>query len=1082
MNRIYHLIIIAAALAVSFSCTDYQELDVPEGLSVNATMWSFSPGAASKPVTVRCGAKWTVASKPEWVNVESIISSTVPYQWDVTFAVSANREYDREGVVTFQSGSSSESISVAQEGEKGKYVPVQSVSIPSTLILTEGDSNKKLTVNILPSNASVKTVTWQSSAPNIVSVDGDGVLTATSVGSAVITVTTDDGGKTATCVVTVNEKVIPVTGVSLDKTSLTLTEEETYSLTATVAPANATDKSVTWTSSNTAVATVSSAGVVTAVKAGSATISVTTTDGGKKATCAVTVNPIHVTGVTLNMTSLTLTIGETETLTATVSPANATDKSVTWSSGNTSVATVSSSGVVTARAVGNATITVTTNDGGKKATCTVTVNPIHVTGVALNKTGLTLIVGETETLTATVSPADATDKSVTWSSSNTSVATVSSSGVVTAIKAGSATITVNTNDGGKTATCSLTVNLAQVAVDLGLPSGLKWASCNIGATKPEGYGDYYAWGETETKENASLETYKWGSGSNLISFTKYNTQSQYGTVDNKAVLDPEDDVAYVKLGGKWRMPTYTEWTELRTKCSWKETTQNGVYGRKVTGPNGNSIFLPAAGYQSGTNLNNVGSNGYYFSSSLDTDDPYLAWFVTFSSSVNRYFYIRGYGFSVRPVYGDVVSVQSVSLNTTSISLTEGKTQTLTATVSPSNATNKYVLWSSSDTSVATVSSSGGVTAIKAGSATITVETIDGGKTASCAVTVKPRVSGVSLDNSSISLTVGGTQTLTATVTPADALDKSVTWSSSNTSVATVSSNGVVTAKDVGNATITVTTNDGGKTATCAVTVTPMSVTGVSLNKNSLTMYENDSETLIATVTPSNATNKSVSWSSSNPAVANVNAVGHVSALAAGSAVITVTTDDGGKTATCSVTVKADPYGAVDLGLSVKWASFNYGASSVTATGGYYMWGDPTGTAVAMEYTPPSVNSVSGTQYDIVRKNWGGNWRIPTRSEINELYSNCTWTQTTVSGVSVLKVTGPNGASIYLPFTGYAMPASGPAGTVKITDSSNAYVMSADSYADSYGRFVYVYYFTPSGGRNSVSYNAEFVKFPIRPVR
>ena len=1050
MNRIYHLIIIAASLAVSFSCTDYQELDVPEGLSVNATMWAFSPGAVSQPVTVRCGAKWVVASMPEWVSVASIISSTVPYQWDVTFAVSANREYDREGVITFQSGSSSESISMAQEGEKGKYVPVQSVSIASTLTLTEGDSNKKLAVTILPSNASVKTVTWQSSAPNVVSVDENGVLKAETVGSAVITVTTDDGGKTATCVVTVKAKVIPVTGVSLDTTSLTLTEEETYSLTATVAPANATDKSVTWTSSNTAVATVSSAGVVTAVKAGSATISVTTTDGGKKATCSVTVNPIHVTGVTLNKTSLTLTIGETETLTATVSPANAADKSVTWSSSNTSVATVSSSGLITAKAVGTTTITVTTTDGGKKATCSVTVNPIHVTGVTLNKTSLTLIVGETETLTATVSPVDATDKSVTWSSSNTSVATVSSSGVVTAKAVGNATITVTTNDGGKTATCSVKVNPVSVT---GVSLDYTSLTMNVGNTQ--------TLTATVTPSDATDKSVTWSSSNTSVA-----TVSASGVVTAKAAGSATITVT-TNDGAKTATCAVTVNVPV-TGVSLDKTSLTMNVGDTqsltATVTPSNAADKSVTWSSSNTSVATVSSSGVVTAKGGGT--------ATVTVMTNDG------GWTATCAVTVIVPVTGVSLNKTTLTISEGDTQTLTATVTPSDATDKTVTWSTDNASVATVTTAGVVIAKAAGTAIITVTTHDGAKTASCAVTVKPRVTGVSLDNSSISLTVGSTQTLTATVTPADALDKSVTWSSSNTSVATVSSYGVVTAKAVGNATITVTTNDGGKTATCAVTVTPISVTGVSLNMSSLTLYENDSQTLVATVTPSNATNKSVTWSSSNSSVASVSSSGKVTALAAGSAVITVTTADGNKKATCSVTVKSDPYGAVDLGLSVKWASYNYGSSSITATGGYYMWGDPNGTAVPFDYSPPSVSSVSGTQYDIVRAHWGGNWRIPTRSEINELYSNCSFTKTTYSGVSVLKVTGPNGKSIYLPFTGYALPADGPIGTVQVTDTSNAYMMSAEAS----GGMVYVYYFTPSGGRSSVSYNAAFVKFPIRPVR
>ena len=181
-------------------------------------------------------------------------------------------------------------------------------------------------------------------------------------------------------------------------------------------------------------------------------------------------------------------------------------------------------------------------------------------------------------------------------------------------------------------------------VDLGLPSGLKWATCNVGANAPEEYGDYFAWGETTTKSTYDWSTYKWCNGS-------YDTQTKYCTVDNKTVLDKEDDAAAVNWGGKWRMPTKAEKDELRQQCTWTWTSKGGVNGYQVTGPNGKSIFLPAAGYRYGSSLDLVGSYGYYWSSSLDADGLYPAYYLNFSSgsvlwylSSNRY-----YGQSVRPV-------------------------------------------------------------------------------------------------------------------------------------------------------------------------------------------------------------------------------------------------------------------------------------------------------------------------------------------------------------------------------------------------------------------------------------------------
>lgn len=187
-------------------------------------------------------------------------------------------------------------------------------------------------------------------------------------------------------------------------------------------------------------------------------------------------------------------------------------------------------------------------------------------------------------------------------------------------------------------------------VDLGL--SVKWATCNVGANNPEDYGDYFAWGETTTKTTYNWSTYKYCNGS-YNTLTKYNNSSSYGSVDNKTELDLSDDVARANWGGSWRMPTDAEWTELREQCTWTWTTQNGVYGRKVTSKtNGNSIFLPAAGYRDGSSLTDAGSGGYYWSSSLCMDYPDGAWYVNFnSSSVHRYknFRSRYYGRSVRPV-------------------------------------------------------------------------------------------------------------------------------------------------------------------------------------------------------------------------------------------------------------------------------------------------------------------------------------------------------------------------------------------------------------------------------------------------
>ena len=191
-------------------------------------------------------------------------------------------------------------------------------------------------------------------------------------------------------------------------------------------------------------------------------------------------------------------------------------------------------------------------------------------------------------------------------------------------------------------------------VNLGLPSGTKWATCNIGANAPEEYGDYYAWGEIEGKSDYSWDTYKWCMGSHL-NMTKYCTNSWYGMVDNKSVLESEDDVAHIKWGGTWRTPTIEELRELEDKCTWEWITQNGVYGYRVIGPNGNSIFLPAAGSRyTSSREDDTGSYGCYWSSSLcRSSESCEAYRLRFNSDFRNCNFegydLRRFGYTVRPV-------------------------------------------------------------------------------------------------------------------------------------------------------------------------------------------------------------------------------------------------------------------------------------------------------------------------------------------------------------------------------------------------------------------------------------------------
>ncbi len=194
-----------------------------------------------------------------------------------------------------------------------------------------------------------------------------------------------------------------------------------------------------------------------------------------------------------------------------------------------------------------------------------------------------------------------------------------------------------------------TLKIDHEYVDLGLPSGLLWATCNVGASKPEDYGNYYAWGETKTKKTYNWSTYKL-CGGNWDNLTKYNTNPGFGNVDDKTVLDYIDDAARASWDDAWRMPTEAEMQELKDNCTWEWTTQNDVNGYCVTGTNGSCIFLPAAGYYQEGSLHNVGSYGYYWSSSLNTGYPSRAYYLYFGfGDVSMYSYVRVYGQPVRPV-------------------------------------------------------------------------------------------------------------------------------------------------------------------------------------------------------------------------------------------------------------------------------------------------------------------------------------------------------------------------------------------------------------------------------------------------
>ena len=1027
--------------------------------------------------------------------------------------------------------------------------PTSGVTLNKSATTIDAAYTEQLTATVTPSTASNQTVRWSSSNTAVATVDVQGNVSGISAGIATITATTYVGSHTATCEITVIYQ--PATGVTLSKSATSIAVGASEQLNATFEPNNASNKAVKWSSDNASVATVNAGGLVKAVSTGTATITVTTKDGGHTAACAVTVVQ-PVTGVTINKNSTTINVNDTEQLTATVAPANASNRTVIWNSSNTTVATVHN-GFVKAVSVGTAYITATTQDGDYSVTCTVRVNPVDitsafiddnfrnavytvigktapapimnndvshitsldvynsgiaslagieyfsglqslyctnnqltslnvsgltnlqwldcrynqltsldvsgltnlqtlyctnnqlpslnvsgltnlqwldcsynqlisldvsegmlslsyldcrynnmistddvigwdeslywsfypqntvVTGVSLSTTSATIVQGATVQLIATVLPDEATNQTVTWSSSTPSVALVDSNGKVTAVSAGTATITVTTHDGGYTATCTVTVNPEMDITSAFTDNNFRNAVyAVIGKTAPAPILNTDVIRITSLHVNnsniASLAGIEYFSGLQWLNCgtNKLTSLDISGLTNLTDLVCNDNQLTSLDVSGltnlQWLYGNDNQLTSLNVSgltnlqelnCEGNQLTSLDLSGlTNLQGLSCSNNQLTSLDLSGLTNL-----QGLYCSNnqltSLDVSGlTNLQWLSCYNNQLTsldvsecmldhfdcRYNNMR----STADVIGWKTShnwyfdpqntvVSGVSLNKTSATITQGATEQLTATVLPDEASNKTVTWSSSNTAVASVSNNGLVTAVSTGTATITVTTQVGGKTASCTVTVSARpqpVTGVSLNKTATTINAGATEQLTATVAPDNATNKTVTWSSSNTAVATVNASGLVTAVSAGTTNIRVSTEDGNKTATCAVTVL-QPATGVSLNKSATTIVIGSTEQLSATVAPANASNKTVSWSSSNTAVASVNNTGSVTAVSIGTATITVSTDDGNKTATCAVTVNDLPitFTALALDGGVKVALYRNVRLTCTFSGG-----------------------------------------------------------------------------------------------------------------------------------------------------
>lgn len=835
-----------------------------------------------------------------------------------------------EGIVKIVVSSSSGISDTCTVTVSKLIIHVDSVKANSNIVALKHHDTYKCIVSFFPNTASNVNFIVTSSQPTIVSTSGS-IITAENVGNAIITITSEDGNKTDVISVTVSE--LPVSSVFLDQTSATIEANQSISLSASIEPLNATTKTITWNSSNNAIATVDVFGKVSGVAAGDVLITATA-KSGVMAVCSLKVNPVSAKNVNLDKTTLALQVGESKVITATVLPAETQDKTILWTSLSPSIATVSSLGVVMGIATGTATIKATATSG-VYTICDVTVSNVIASTLTLNKVVDTLIVNQTETLSAVFTPQNTTNKLLTWTSSNDLFATVSSSGLVTAKAVGDVVITAKTSN-GVIAACSLHISPIEAQSIL---LDITQLSLNVGDIKPitatvlpiETQNKTVSWlSLSPSVATVSADGVVTGkqAGSAVINATTANgiVASCVVVVKNvlatTVTLNKTNDTLFVydsDLLTASFLPTNT------TDKSVNWTSSN----TDVVSVNNGAIKAIKSGYASITasSSNNVigvcyvvvkdivatSINATVVNSTMDigTSQKISVVFsptnvtantLKFESSNPLIATVDNSGLLIANTAGDVditvttsngiskivkmkvnpIVVASITLNVTSVKLLVQENQSLIATINPSNASDKTLQWSALNSKIATVDQYGKVTAVAVGTTTISVSASNG-ISASCDITVVAKtilVESVTANSESLVLNVGMSQTANATILPADASNKSLVWTSNILSIATVDQAGLITAKALGQAKISVTSSNG-ISDTIIVYVVPVKVQSITASLHSLGLGITESQSLSAQILPLNASDKSIKWTSQNANIASITSNGVVTGNAAG---------------------------------------------------------------------------------------------------------------------------------------------------------------------------------------------------------
>lgn len=773
----------------------------------------------------------------------------------------------------------------ADGGDQPTNVPVTGVTVSENAVTMWVGEDKSFGVTVSPEGATNKNWTSSTSNASIASLSGKSTIHAVAPGTAIITVTTEDGNKTATITVTVKQQV-DVINLSVDKNPLKV--GGTAKVTANVLPENASNKGVTFTSSHSTVATVDANGNVQAASAGTTTITATAADEkGAYGTITIKVEDMA-TGVTLSPTSKELKVNETAQLAASVLPATA-NQGIKFTSSDETVATVSETGLVTARKEGTAVITATAADGSEKsASCTIKVGAtavdVPVTGITLDQPEITIeVLKDAKQLKATVEPANATNKDVVFSSSNTNVAVVSNTGLVTAINNGAATITVTSKENPSImAKCLVKVGAPVLVTDVTVQP----AELNL---KTDGT---YQLSVSVLPSNADERGVTFESSNTAVA-----TVSASGLITAKGPGTATITVTAKDSSGKKATCTVTVTQPVKGVT----VSPSSVVIQKDNVQKLTASVVP----ENATNKKLIYKSSNETVAVVSNDGIITArsegWAtITVCSEENQAIYGTCTVKVGLPVY-----VTKITLDTTNVTMWAGATRQLGVSIEPANADIKTVTYGSSNPDVATVSSNGLITAKKKGTATITVTATDGsGKSASCAVIVKQPVTGIQITPNGFTLVKGDVKDLKANVSPADADNPDVIWTSSNTNIAAVSSKGQVTAVNEGSCVITATCKDNASiSASCTIVVgTP--VTSVALAPNRASMNTGETILITASVLPTNASNKGIIWSwKSEDGASIILTNGAVKAMKAGTVTVTAkAADNSGKEAYCTITI------------------------------------------------------------------------------------------------------------------------------------------------------------------------------------